>query len=150
MTKNDQKWRKTIKIEKNGKKRKKTRTLKVSRIYGDLSLKYGAFFSCFFRLFFLIFHDFSWFFEFFHLFSSFSSFWPIQKNDPPMDVCMYIYIYMSPPIFTGGVKFWDEIFGSKTFLFFIIYFLFLFLIFIFYFIFYIYNFKFYNFLCLFL
>jgi len=139
MTKNDEKWWKTRKNEKNLKNRKKTRTLKVSRIYGDLSLKYGAFFSCFFDLFFVNFHDFSCFFEFFHLFSSFYKIDPPRKMTHPwMYVCIYIYI-CPPPIFTGGVKFWEEIFGSKYF-----YFIILFLFYIFYF----YNFIFFIFIIL--
>jgi len=134
MMKNDQKWRKSTKNEKKGKKRKKTRTLKVSRIYGDLSLKYGAFFSCFFDLFFVIFHHFSCFFRFFHLFSCFLTFWPIHKNDPPMSVCMYIYIYIPPQFLQEGLNSRDKLLGRKIIfiLFYFIYFILFFIIIYFY------------------
>jgi len=132
MTKNDQNHQKSTNFEKNLKNRKKTRTLKVSRIYGDLSLKYGAFFSCFFDLFFFIFHDFSCFFDIFHVFSSFLTFRPIHKNDPPMYVCMYIYIYIPPQFLQEGLNSDDEIIGSINYFIFILLFLYLFLFYYFY------------------
>jgi len=114
MTKKHEKWRKSRIWKKNGKKRKKTRTLKVSRIYGDLSLKYGHFFSCFFDLFFINFRVFSCFFTFFRVFYSFQDFDPSRKMTHPwMYVCIYIYI-CPPQFLQEGLNSRIEIIGLKN------------------------------------